>query len=177
MTMHDSEPGRTTVVDDNIGDYSKTQLFFRLAIGYADTSYHSVQSMLAGSLPSTFAHAQAMHFLFEHAVELFLKGAICKSTGEIKITHNLERSYHRYRNLYPKKTFELSGRILDMVKTNPNSPHSEFPRFPTDTCGNVWRGYNAYTLEEWRTEIEHFRNDLERLIPEIDPLPQVPFEA
>jgi hypothetical protein len=177
MNMHDSEPRRTTVVDDNIGDYSISQLFFRLAIAYADTSHHSVQSMLVGSLPRTFAHAQTMHFLFGHAVELFLKGAIFKSTGKIEITHDLESLYHRYRNLYPKKMFELSGRILETVKKNPDSPHSEFPRFPIDTLGNVWRGYNAYTLEKWVTEIEHFRHDLERLIPKIDPLPTPPIEV
>ena len=28
MTEHDTEPQRTIVIDDNIGDYTKPQLFF-----------------------------------------------------------------------------------------------------------------------------------------------------
>ena len=83
MTENDAGPQRTTVIDDNIGDYTKPQLFFRLAVAYADSSHHIVRSMLAGELPATFAHAQTTHFLFDHAVELFLKGAILKITGKL----------------------------------------------------------------------------------------------
>jgi hypothetical protein len=127
--------------------------------------------MLAGDLPQTFAHAQTTHFLFDHAVELFLKGAILKFTGKIQKTHNLQPLHKQYRKLYPKKAFEFTGRIHETVKENPQSPHSKFPRYRVDAKGNVWQGYNAYTLEEWLTETERLRQDLARLIPEIDPLP------
>ncbi|MGZ9153343.1 MAG: hypothetical protein ACXW6J_08685, partial [Candidatus Binatia bacterium] len=100
MKQHNAERVRTTVIDDNIGDYTKPQQFFRLAIAYADSSHQIVRSMLASDLPQTFAHAQTTHFLFDHAVELFLKGAILKSTGEIENTHNLQSLVGRYRNLY-----------------------------------------------------------------------------
>lgn len=136
--------------------------------------------MLDGDLPQTFAHAQTMHFLFDHAVELFLKGAILKSTGEIKRVkrpHDLQPLYSRYRKLYPKKEFDFKCRIVETVKRNPKSPHSEFPRYPVDIAGNVWEGHNAYTLETWLTETEHLREDFERLISQIDPLPQTAFSA
>lgn len=171
MNQHDSEREHTTVIDDNIGDYTKPQLFFRLAIAYADSSHQIVRSMLAGDLPQTFAHAQTIHFLFDHAVELFLKGAILKSTGKNENIHDLQPLFGRYRNLYPKKAFEFTIRIAETVKANPQSPHSKFPRYPMDYKGNVWEGYNAYTLETWLSETEHLRQDLERLIQEIDPLP------
>jgi HEPN domain-containing protein len=171
MKQHDAERERTTVIDDNIGDYTKPQLFFRLAIAYADSSHQIVRSMLAGDLPQTFAHAQTTHFLFGHAVEFFLKGAILKSTGKIEKTHDLQPLFGWYRKLYRKKAFEFTGRILETVKQKPQSPHSEFPRYPVDRRGNVWEGYNAYTLEAWLAETERLQQDLERLIPEIDPLP------
>lgn len=206
MKQHDTPPQRTTVVDDNIGDYTKPELFFRLASAYADSSHQIVRSMLAGDLPQTFAHAQTIHFLFAHAVELFLKGAILKSTDanekprrkqrgirptrsknrselrgihptEIETHHHLQPLYNRYRNLYPKKKFDFTGRIVETVKENPKSPHSEFPRYPVDRKGNVWEGYNAYTLEMWLTETEQLREDFERLISQIDPLPQPAFSA
>jgi hypothetical protein len=178
VKQHDTPPHRTTVVDDNIGDYTKPELFFRLASAYADSSHQIVRSMLAGDLPQTFAHAQTTHFLFAHAVELFLKGAILKSTGTIEThRHQLQPLYNRYRNLYPKKEFDFTGRIVETVKENPKSPHSEFPRYPMDREGIVWEGYNAYTLETWLTETEHLREDFERLIPQIDPLPQPAFSA
>lgn len=170
-------PTRTTVIDDNIGDYTKPQLFFRLAVAYAESSRHIVRSMIDDKLPATFAHAQTTHFLFDHALELFLKGAIYKSTGQIEKTHHLQPLYGRYRNLYPKKKFELTGRILDAVKTDPASPHSEFPRYPVDTDGNIWQGYNAYTLEKWVVETDHLLADFNRLIPEIDPLPAPPLNT
>jgi hypothetical protein len=180
VKQHDTSPQQTTVVDDNIDDYTKPELFFRLATAYADSSHQIVRSMLAGDLPQTFAHAQTMHFLFDHAVELFLKGAILKSTGEIKRVnrpHDLQPLYSRYRKLYPKKDFDFRGRIVETVKRNPKSPHSEFPRYPVDIEGNVWKGYNAYTLETWLLETEHLREELQRLIPQIDPLPQPAFSA
>lgn len=127
--------------------------------------------MLVGDLPRTFAHAQTTHFIFDHAIELFLKGAILKSTGKFEASHDLQSLFGRYRNLYPTKAFEFTIRIAETVKVSPQSPHSEFPRYPVDTDGNVWGGYNAYTLETWLTETEHLRQDLERLIPKIDPLP------
>lgn len=177
MKQHNTPPQRTTVVDDNVGDYTKPELFFRLALAYADSSHQIVRSMLAGDLPQTFAHAQTTHFLFAHAVELFLKGAILKSTDAIETHHHLQLLYNRYRNLYPKKKFDFTGRIVETVEENPKSPHSEFPRYPVDSEGNVWEGYNAYTLETWLTETEHLREDFERLIPQIDPLPQPAFSA
>jgi hypothetical protein len=180
VKQHDISLVRTTVVDDNIGDYTKPELFFRLASAYADSSHQIVRSMLAGYLPQTFAHAQTAHFLFDHGVELFLKGAILKSTGKIMSTkrpHELQPLYRRYRNLYPKKKFDFTGRIVETVKENTKSPHSEFPRYPVDRKGNVWEGYNAYTLETWLTETEHLREEFQRLIPQIDPLPQPAFSA
>jgi HEPN domain-containing protein len=174
VNEHDIVQQPTTVIDDNIGDYTKPELFFRLASAYADSSHQIVRSMLDDYLPQTFAHAQVTHFLFTHALELFLKGAILKSTGEIKRTkrpHDLRPLYRRYRKLYPKKEFDFTGRIAETIKQNPNSPHSEFPRYP-DIEGNVWEGHNAYTLETWLIETEHLREDFDRLIPRIDPLPQ-----
>ena len=177
MTEHNAARQCTTVIDDNIGDYTKSQLLFRLAIAYSDASHHVVRSMLAGELPATFPLAQTAHFLFDHAVELFLKGAILKRTDNIEKTHHLQPLYGRYRNLYPNKKFEFTGRIRDAVISNPNSPHSEFPRYPVDTEGNIWQGHNAYTLETWATETQCLCNDLKRLIPEIDPLPPPAFNA
>ncbi len=171
MNQQDSQHGRTTVIDDNLGDYSTPQLFFRLAIAYADSSHQIVRSMLAGDLPQTFAHAQTTHFLFDHAIELFLKGAILKSTGQPGNTHDLQSLFGSYRNLYPKKAFEFTIRIAETFKKDNKSPYSEFPRYPIDNKGKVWQGYNAYTLETWLIETERLREDLGRLIPVIAPLP------
>ena len=168
---------RTTVIDDNIDDYTKPQLFFRLATGYAGSSHQLFKSILAGDLPQTFGHAQAAHFLFDHAVELFLKGAILKSTDKIEHTHCLEPLFKRYRKLYPKKEFEFTGRIAETVRHDRTSPHSEFPRYPIDRSGNVWSGYNAYSLETWLKQSEHLRDDLARLIPKIEPLPIPAYSA
>src|SRR4051812_7912236 len=96
----------TIVVDDNTGDYSKPQLFFRLASAYADSSHHVFQSIVDGSLAQTFSHAQSGHFLFDHSIELFLKGSILKAGKQIDNTHHLDQLYNFYRKLYPKKTFK-----------------------------------------------------------------------
>jgi HEPN domain-containing protein len=170
MNQHDTEQPKT-VIDDKFDDYTKPQLFFRLAIAYADCSHQLFVAMLSGLLPQTFGHAQAGHFLFDHAIELFLKGAILRSTGKIEITHNLEPLYNKYRKLYCKEEYGFAARIAEAIRRNPASPHSEFPRYPVDACGNIWDGYNAYTLETWLKEAEHLRSDLAHIIPKIDPLP------
>lgn len=162
---------RTIVIDDNVGDYTTPQLFFRLAIAYADSSHQLVCSILAGDLPKTFAHAQPVEFLFDHALELFFKGAILQSTRTFESTHHLQQLFGRYGNLFPKKEFQFTIRIAETVKDNPQAPHSEFPRYPIDTKGNLWQGYNGYSLETWLAQTELLRQDLERLIPKICPLP------
>lgn len=173
-----SEPdddNRIRVIDDNIGDYSKPQLFFRLAIAYADSSRILFAAMIDDSSRRTFAHAQAAHFLFEHALELFFKGALLKKTGQYDNTHHLDQLQSRYRKEYPKKLFALSGRIEETVKHDPQAPKSEYPRYPVDQNGNVWTGYNAYSIDVWKQEIDHLRSDLARLVALIDPLPPPAF--
>lgn len=165
---------RTTVVDDNIGDYSKQQLFFRLAVAYGDASRRLFDSMLEGSLAQSFCHAQAGHFLLDHAVELFLKGAILAANKPIDNTHHLDQLHNLYCKLYPKRIFRFTGDIAETVRHDTSSPHSKFPRYPIDTDGNLWGGYNAYTLETWKKEAESLCEDFGRLIPLIAPLPPPP---
>lgn len=158
------------VVNDNFDD-TLPQRFFRLAIGYAGSSRYLFRAIIDGSLPPTFDQCQAAHFLFDHALELFFKGAIYEKTGKLEPTHELEQLYNRYRKLYPKKAFAMSGRIAETVKNDPNSPFSEFARYPVDSNGNLWRGQNSYTAVTWENEVACLCADLSRLIPLISPLP------
>ena len=149
MKRHEAQNEKIPVINYNIGDYSKTQLFFRLAVGYTDSSHRLFSSMLANELPKSFAHAQVAHFFLDHALELFLKGALLKKGENLRNTHHLEQLYNRYCKLYPNNTYNFTGRIQETITDVTDSPHSEFPRYPVNTNGEIWAGYNAYTLENW----------------------------
>jgi hypothetical protein len=105
---------------------------------------------------------------------LFLKGAILARNDEASRNHRLDQLHARYEELYPESEFRFSGRISETVHPDPNSPHSEFPRYPENKRGDLWFGPNAYTLDTWHSEAETMRADIARLVSLIDPLPPKP---
>src|SRR3954469_10794823 len=111
------------LVDDSFDD-SESQKFFRLATAYAKSSHFLFESIISGKLPATFEQAKTAHLLFDHAAELFFKGAELKKNGSFDKHHKLEDLYKAYQTSYPETEFKLSGKIDETVRHDPQTPNS-----------------------------------------------------
>jgi hypothetical protein len=157
---------RSDVFSWDLEDLSPSERFFHLAQAYVDSSRHLFKSLIDHSLvPATYSHAQAAAFLFEHSIELFLKGAIIQAGKGPAKTHYLEQLHNEFKNLYQGKQFEFEGKIQEAVKTDPQRPIGEYCRYPLNNSGELWPGNRHFTLEIWLEQVELFQKDFERLIP------------
>jgi HEPN domain-containing protein len=144
---------------------SPADRFFHLARAYLDCSGHLFRSLNDKSLKRTFSHAQSAAFLFEHSVELFLKGAIIQALKRVANTHDLEHLYNEFRNLYPGKKFNFTARIDEVVTKDQARPYAEYSRYPIDTSGKLWPGNSHFDFDIWLKQLELFKKEYERLIP------------
>jgi HEPN domain-containing protein len=152
----------------DLEDLGIPQKYFHMAKAYLDSSKTLFCAMIADSQPATFSHAQAATLLFEHGLELFLKGTLWQAGRNPGNTHDLAGLRRQFRNLYPGKKYEFTAQIDEAVKEHPNQPHMEWTRYPIDQNGKVWRGSSHFTLELWKDQMEAFRKDFDRLIPLIE---------
>jgi len=150
----------------DLEDLSPSERFFHLAQAYIDSSRHLFRSLIDHSLvPATHSHAQAAAFLFQHSIELFLKGAIIQAGKKPANTHHLEQLHNEFKKLYQGRQFEFEGKIQEAVKTDPQLPIGEYCRYPSNNSGYLWPGNHHFNLEIWLEQVEFFKKDYERLIP------------
>jgi len=128
---------RMNVFSWDLKKLSRAERFFHLAQGYLGCSRHLFESMLDKSLDTTFSHAQAAAFLFDHSLEIFLKGGIIQAGRTPTNSHYLGQHYNEFKKLYPGKEFDFEGSVNDVVRMDPSRPHSEYLRYPIDISGNL----------------------------------------
>lgn len=140
--------------------------FFHLAQAYLECSHYLFESLIDKSMRATFSHVQVAGFLFEHSLELFLKGAITQAGSKRTNTHDLNQLYNEFKNLYPSKKFQFKGKIEEICEKDKQRPYSEFQKYPVDKSGNLWVP-SFYDLHLWKSQLAFFKGDYERLIPVI----------
>ncbi len=159
---------KAKILSWDLEDLSIQQKYFHLAKAYLDSSITLFGMMITDSQLATFSHAQAAAHLFEQGLELFLKGALRQAGRNPGNTHDLAGLHRQFRNLYPGKRYEFTGRINEAVQEHPNQPHMEWTRYPIDQNGKAWRGNSFFNLDLWKDQTEAFRKDFDRLIPLIE---------
>jgi HEPN domain-containing protein len=165
------DDGRLRAIDDNIGDYSKPQLLFRLAIAYAETSESLFREMMDGRMEATFDHARVAHYLLDHSLELYLKGALLERGGEHPKHHRLNELYKEYTSQYQESCYQFTGRAAETFREREGAPFGEFARYPMNKSGEVWNSYNCYTIDLWLEQAQLYSCDIKRLVAVIAPLP------
>jgi HEPN domain-containing protein len=121
--------------------------------------------MINDESESSFHHAKVVVALFDHALELFLKGAIIQANKPIGNTHHLQELYNQFRNLYSGKIFEFEGDITNAVRNATITPYNQYARYPTDLGGKTSQMHTHIELVTWYRQIRRFARDLERLEP------------
>lgn len=139
--------------------------WFLMARAYLDSSHHLLAEMIQGRLNSSFHHAKVAVGIFEHAIELFLKGAIVQARRRVQPHHYALDFLREYRRLYPGKEFEFIGKIDEAVSEKPSVPRNQYARYPGDSKGRPWEGYTHIDLSTWYQELRPFKADFERLEP------------
>jgi len=137
--------------------------WFLMARAYLDCSHHLLGEMIQERLSSSFHHAKVAVAAFEHAIELFLKGAIAQAHEPVPPHHRAADLLKEYRPLYADKEFTFAGKIDEAVSETPSAPRNQYGRYPTDPKGRPWEGYTHIELSSWYRELGPFKEDFERL--------------
>ena len=149
-------------------EWSEPRRWRRMAVAYIDASIHCFEGIAAGTLTQDFAQAQAASFLFEHALELFFKGAIAQAGLNPQGHHRLEEHHAQFRKLFPGKRFAFEGRIDEAVASDPLRPDSEYSRYPRDKKAQPWQVNTHFDVPLWLAQLQIIRRDFERLLPRIE---------
>jgi HEPN domain-containing protein len=144
---------------------SDSDRWLQMAFAYQECSCHLFAGMIEHKLKGTYHHAKVAASLFEHAVELFLKGGIALAGKVVPNHHFLDQLYGQFKNLYPGKKFQFVGSIAEMVAPSALTPHNEFARYPSDQSGKPWQGHPHFDLATWFDQASRFLEDFRRLEP------------
>ena len=139
--------------------------WFLLADAYLDTCHFTLSSMIKKDIDDTFHHCKVVVSLFEHSVELFLKGAIVQEKKEVQTHHRIDEIYKQYVNLYPGAKYEFTGKIEEFVRPMPQAPVNEYARYPVMKDGQAWSGNTRIDIVIYYIEASKFMNDYSRLKP------------
>jgi len=144
-------------------DISDADHWFLLAEAYIDSCHYLLSSMIEEKIDGTFHHCKVMVSLFEHSVELFLKGAIVQAKKEVQSHHRIDEIYQQFIKLYPGKKFEFIGTIKEFGKPMPQAPVNEYSRYPVGRNSQEWIGNTHIDIAIYYQEASKFKDDYTRL--------------
>ena len=139
--------------------------WFLIARAYLDCSHHLLAEMVRERLEDSFHHAKVAIASFEHAIELFLKGAIAQAGEPVPTHHRAPDLLMAYRRLYPGATFTFTGKIDEATSETAGTLRAQYARYPRDKHGQPWSGHTHIDLSIWYQELSPFKADFERLVP------------
>lgn len=138
-----------------------------LGSAYADAARVLVEAMVADDFDRHHANVRVILHLCRHALELFLKGAIGLSTGSVlRGTHRLGTLFDQYKTLYPSRKYHFPFPFPEQVFfTDDMFPetveqfhrtHDQRFRYPSDTKGNTFDGFETFDLSTQAEAIADF---------------------
>ncbi|MBS0151366.1 MAG: hypothetical protein JSR31_10530 [Nitrospira sp.] len=166
--------------------------FFSYADAYLSASAVLCRQMKNDSTRYTWPHATVILMLAAHAVELFLKGALLKSTGKLSATHDIQQLAEKYRETFqnlvltweipfanPCSETELiaqmkqqwpdidEAHIKTFITSTPDP--SILYRYPFDKPGKQWPGvYGFTTPTQLLTMLDWLEFDFKRIRLELN---------
>ncbi len=158
----------TFIAANDLNETTTAGDFLNLAKAYIHSALHLLMAMKVNNFPDNFYTVQVSSFLFQHSVELFLKGAIFLASGALSTHHNLDQLYTQFKNYFPTDSFPFMGPISTVVKKDTNRPYSFYARYLVDKAQKrLWQNMSVH-LEKRITVLQTFESDYCRLIPLIE---------
>jgi hypothetical protein len=157
----------TVIIEPDLPGKSEASQMLWLGSAYADAAKVLVESMLADDFGQHHANVRVILHLCRHALELFLKGAIGSRTGCVpRGTHRLATLFDQYKILYPSKehhfSFPFSEQVFFKDDMFPETieqfhrTHDQRFRYPSDTKGNPFDGFDIFDLSKQAEAIADF---------------------
>ena len=153
-----------------------------LSFANLDASATLCKCMNEGSYPATFSHAKVIMSLGYHGVELFLKYAIRRRTGEVPPTHYLRELRAKYENLFPEESFHFDfpfityylgfepDEIVERLKEEEKdkSRGDQQLRYHLDRKGQPWDDAHGFIPEQFIGKVNDIRAKLLALSDKIE---------
>ncbi|WP_175695623.1 hypothetical protein [Burkholderia ambifaria] len=154
-------------IEPDLPGKSEASQMLWLGSAYASAAKVLVESMAEDKFDQNHANVRVILHLCRHALEIFLKGAIGLSTGNIpRNTHRLASLFDQYKILYPSGkyhfAFPFSEQVFladDMFPETIESfhrTHDQRFRYPSDSKGNVFDGFEIFDLSSQVDAIADF---------------------
>lgn len=172
-----------TIFSLDFEQLSEADQYFALARGYLDGSSVLCRALLDDAYAEQYSHTRVILYLCRHAVELFLKGAILKASGQqAKKSHNIVTLLDEYECLLPDQQFRFKT-PFDLSTLPPiertqytaelhaftgryNATHDQRYRYPADNNGNDFPGYlDSFIPAMFLSELQELSTELLRVEP------------
>ncbi|QCP54493.1 hypothetical protein FAZ95_36980 [Trinickia violacea] len=158
-------------IEPDLPGKSEASQMLWLASAYADAAKVLAESMAADGFGQHHANVRVILHLCRHALELFLKGAIGRSTGSVpRGTHRLATLFQQYKSLYPSRDYHFAFPFPEQVfLTDDMFPetveqfhrtHDQRFRYPSDNKGNPFDGFDSFDVS---TQVEAIADFWQRL--------------
>ncbi|WP_157645076.1 hypothetical protein [Burkholderia ubonensis] len=154
-------------IEPDLPGKSEASQMLWLGSAYASAAKVLVESMVEEKFDQNHANVRVILHLCRHALELFLKGAIGLSTGDIPgNTHRLAPLFDQYKILYPSGKYQFSFPFSEQVFLADDMfpetiesfhrTHDQRFRYPSDSKGNVFDGFETFDLSSQAEAIADF---------------------
>lgn len=131
------------ITTDDIESNSPAEHFVNHALAYLESAVFLLENIEKKTFSDSFYHAQVTAFLFQHSLELFLKGALLFQSTKYEKNHKLKNLYDSYKAIYSDERFAFNSQIDLAVKEDPDRPYSIYARYPYDKNDNfLWKGFS-----------------------------------
>lgn len=142
-----------------------------LGSAYAEAAKILARSMINDDFGQQHSNVRVIMHLCRHALELFFKGAIGFATGRIpRKTHRLATLFDKYKSIYTEPEYHFNFPFPDQVflvddffpetVEQFHRTHDQRFRYPADSKGDVFDGYESFNIPEQAEAIEEFWQSL-----------------
>lgn len=152
---------------------SRADQFFAYSFAYLKASIRNAEVDQVASGDFTWPDGVVCMWLFDHAIELFLKAAIIHRAGELVSGHNLRDLKRRYDEIYPEPELQWELPYYTDYSAIPEEEWAELQknepqpsilhRYPEDKLGKPWEGVHGFEREEHEGSAWGYYHELEDL--------------
>lgn len=160
-----------------VQNYEEAELHLDLSFAYLDSSVFLCQGMTDEVFRESYGRGKVVLSNSFHAVELFLKAAICKKGKKTPGHHKLRELADEYEALYPQEEYKFDIPLLinyagfepdeveKLKKQEP--PIDQHHRYHTDKSGEPWSGAFGFESSGMLEILLSIKKDFERLVKPI----------
>ncbi|MDB9953390.1 hypothetical protein OAD57_08395 [Porticoccaceae bacterium] len=159
-------------------DVNTADQFAAYAIAYLDAAQLLCSHLALNERSATYEKGSTILYLAQHAIELFLKGAIARRELQESFDHKIEILHNRYNNLYPEKRFRFdlsfTTNYAGFTKEETDQERKKIPkidqlfRYPFDKRGQQWPGSYGFEANSFCAELVEIKSSFTRLLKEYE---------